>query len=298
MQTIGLVINTRKPNAIEAAKKLLSQLTLDNYNINLSDEVKYIFSNQSKLVRFLPEAESIKRSKLILTFGGDGTFLRTIQMVGKNEIPILGVNVGSLGFLAAASIGNVKIHVEEFFQSKIQTEVRSLLKLKIKGKNKNYYALNDFVIDKAGFYRVINIKTEIDQNLLNTYIADGLIISTPTGSTAYSLANGGPILMPQTGAFIVNPVCPHTLTNRPVIISDQSEITLEVRSELGKFNIFGDGQIIGTYKSGTKIEIIKSEFNAKLVKIPEQSFYLTLQTKLGWGEDFRNKTRWNSNKNS
>ncbi len=138
---------------------------------------------------------------------------------------------------------------------------------------------------------MIKIITFIDDRLLNSYVADGIVISTPTGSTAYSLANGGPIVVPLTNAFIINPICPHTLSNRPIVISDHSKISLNVESEHKKFNVFGDGQIIGTFEVGTQLNLQKAQYNVNLVQVPKQDFYTILREKLGWGEDIRDKNR-------
>ena len=126
-------------------------------------------------------------------------------------------------------------------------------------------------------------------------MADGLIISTPTGSTGYSLSAGGPIVMPQTNVFIINPICPHSLTNRPVVISDNSEIQLKVYTEFKEINFYKDGQFVMNYPSGVTFTISKADFVVKLIKIKEMSFYETLRNKLHWGEDFRDKKRWSFN---
>jgi NAD+ kinase len=174
-------------------------------------------------------------------------------------------------------------------------EERSLLELQINHDNNKYSAFNDIVIDKSGFSRVIEVVTHVDDVLLNSYIADGVIISTPTGSTGYSLSAGGPILVPLTNIFVINPICPHSLTNRPVVISDESKIKLEVFTEYKEFNIYRDGEFIGSFPSGTTFEIMKAGYGVKLIKTRNMSFYDTLRNKLHWGEDFRNKQRWSYN---
>jgi NAD+ kinase len=221
--------------------------------------------------------------QLIASFGGDGTLLHTAQIIGNYEIPILGINLGGLGFLTSSTIEKAWTHIDDFFKKKLKVEQRSVLKLNIDRQPPHYF-LNDFVIDKAGFSRLITIRTEVEGYLLNSYIADGIIISTPTGSTAYSLANGGPIVVPSTNSFIINPICPHTLSNRPIIISDELKIAIHIESEQGKFNIFGDGQMIGTFPLQTEIRLHKAEHCVRLVQTPEHEFFTILREKLGWGE--------------
>ena len=171
------------------------------------------------------------------------------------------------------------------FDEKIP-EKRAVLEVTIEGEKDIYFLLNDLVVDKAGFSRLIKISTYIDNKFLNSYMADGLIISTPTGSTAYSLANGGPIVAPLTNTFIINPICPHTLSNRPIVVSDRTAIILNVESEKREFNVFGDGLRIGTYSQGTAVSLKKAKYFVHLVQVPDQEFYTILREKLGWGGDF------------
>jgi NAD+ kinase len=230
-----------------------------------------------------------------LTLGGDGTILRAVQAITDKQIPILGVNLGGLGFLADTSPEKMINNLEAYLSENYFIENRIVLKCKIENDDQTYYALNDFVIDKSGFSRVIEIITHVDENLLNSYVADGLIISTPTGSTGYSLSAGGPILVPKTNVFIINPICPHSLTNRPVVINDNSQITLQVYTEYKEMNIYRDGQFVNNYPSGILINISKASFAIKLIKMKEMSFFETLRNKLHWGEDFRDKKRWSYN---
>ena len=289
MKKVGIFVNLRKLSVRQLLIRFTEQVKQSKHQYLITDSVKSIFKKVPGHIKLCSNEEILDQADLVVAFGGDGTILWAVQNIARREIPILGVNIGGLGFLTATSIANVKSNIEDFLHGKLKIERRSLLKLKVDGVKENKYALNDFVIDKGSFARVIKISTCIDNMLLNSYIADGLIISTPTGSTAYSLSNGGPIMNPQTNAFIINPVCPHTLSNRPVVIPDSSLISIEVQSELDKFEIFGDGQDLGSYSTKTRLSLVKAEFSACLVHIPEQDFYTTLSEKLGWGEDLRHK---------
>ncbi len=290
---VGIFVNLRKDEAKNILNTFFSQVKNSPHKFSLQQSIAKEINFIPSHIHVEPDEDVFSTSDLIVTFGGDGTILRTVQLINKNEIPILGVNIGTLGFLTATSVESVNSHIEQFFNDKFQIDRRSVLKLEISGEKKNWYAFNDFVIDKAGFHRVINIVTKIDDHLLNSYIADGLIISTPTGSTAYSLANGGPIVIPsKSKVFVVNPICPHTLSNRPVVVPDSATLTLNVQSELKKFQLIGDGQSLGTFSLNKTINISRAEFDVLLVNIPGNDFYTTLRSKLGWGEDFRNKSRW------
>ncbi len=258
---------------------------------------KYI-THVLKEFKRVGETELFKKSDLVVTLGGDGTILRTVHQMGQNSKPILGVNLGGLGFLAETHPENIVHHVSAYLDDTFFIDQRTLLKCTEKKSGDTFYAFNDIVFDKAGFSRVIEIVTKVDDCLLNSYIADGLILSTPTGSTGYSLSGGGPIVVPQTNVFIINPICPHSLTNRPVVVPDESTISIQVFTEFEKINLFCDGQREKSYSSGTSFIIQKGEYKANLVKMKPQGFYETLRNKLGWGNDFRDKNRWSYQKNN
>jgi len=292
MNYVGILANTNKAMIKEVLYEFFSRVEGSEHIYQVPEAFNSIFSDIPGHITTKPESELLDSSQLIISFGGDGTILRNARYIGIREIPILGVNLGGLGFLTTSTVEMAKTHVDDFFKDQLYVEKRSVLQVKIEGEQEDYFLLNDLVIDKAGFSRLINITTNIDDRLLNSYLADGIIISTPTGSTAYSLANGGPIVAPMTNAFIINPICPHTLSNRPIVISDHVTITLGIESEHKKFNIFGDGEHIGTYPVGTIVRLKKAEYNVHLVQVPEQEFYTILREKLGWGEDFRKKRKF------
>ena len=290
---IGIIINLNKHEALNVLNEFLRKVKSLNMNFIVQESICKKIHTIPKQIKILKDDKLVSECDLVVAFGGDGTILRTVNSIGNIEVPILGVNIGSLGFLAATSLNNVIEHIKQYFENKLAIEKRSLLELSIEGENKNWHALNEFVIDNSGFHRVIKIETYIDGSLLNSYISDGLIISTPTGSTAYSLANGGPIVLPsKTAVFIVNPICPHTLSNRPVVIPNSSVVKLRVHSEINKYQLICDGQSLGEFSEEKVIQIRRASFNVSLIAVPENDFYTTLHTKLGWGEDFRNKKRW------
>jgi NAD+ kinase len=295
---IGIVVNPRKEQIVVPLEILenwqnenLQSRQFDVEFLLCPSGSKYL-NNKFKFLKVVSLDELLNSAQMILALGGDGTMLRTVQLVGQREIPIMGINLGGLGFLAETLPEELCAHLENYLKGNYFIEERSLLQCEIPETGESYFAFNDFVIDKAGFSRVIEIVTRVDGCLLNSYIADALIISSPTGSTAYSLSAGGPIMVPETNAFIINPICPHSLTNRPVVVPDTSKIHLDVYTEFKEVKLFRDGQLIDGYPSGTCFDIFKADFRVKLIKMKERSFYDTLRNKLHWGEDFRDKKRW------
>ena len=281
MNRVGIFANTRKLSVINYLATFFEQIRESSISFFLPESIRKIVSNVPQNIRFVKNGKILDQSELIIAIGGDGTILRTVHRVGNREIPILGINMGRLGFLAETAPEEALQTIFSFFAGELEVESRTMLQLQLNGKAIEHYALNDFVIDKGGFARVIRITTHVDGSLLNSYIADGVIISTPTGSTAYSLANGGPIVMPGTDAIIISPICPHTLSNRPVVIPDRSKIEISVQSELGQFSIYGDGKVFGSFSVDSKVGLGKAPFNAKLVRIPDRNFYKIGEKTLG-----------------
>jgi len=297
-QIIGILVNPRKEQIV-LPLGILDKWQKENLQSGKYD-VEFLLSaveakgldHQFKYLKRAESGEVLERAQMILAFGGDGTILRTVQLVGQREIPIMGVNLGGLGFLAEATPEELVNDLENYLEGAYHLEERSLLDCSVVQTKETFFAFNDLVFDKAGFSRVIQIVTHVDNCLLNSYIADALIISTPTGSTGYSLSAGGPIVVPEANVFIINPICPHSLTNRPVVVPDTSRIRLQVYTEFKEVKLFRDGHEVGGYPSGTSFEISRANFTVRLVKMEHHSFYETLRNKLHWGEDFRNKKRW------
>ena len=287
MYKISIFANTLKPVIKDVLPDFFEKIRSLPYAFCVEDTLIKTLTTIPSHITQEPVAKLLESCDLVLSFGGDGTMLMTARLIRDREIPILGVNLGGLGFLTASSVEDVIDNINGYFKQELNVEPRSVLKLEIEDQKEHLFLLNDFVVDKAGFSRLIQVTVEVDDRLLNSYLADGLIISTPTGSTAYSLANGGPIVTPETNAFVINPICPHTLSSRPIIISDTSKIRIRVESELARFNVFGDGNIIGNFSHDKEMRLSKAGFRIHLVQTPSHEFYTILREKLGWGESFR-----------
>lgn len=233
--------------------------------------------------------ETLKsKADYVVCLGGDGTILETVALVRKSGIPVLGVNTGRLGFLASVSKDDIEKAVTLLIQEKFSLDKRELLE--IVGGEKQFddvnYALNEFTIHKKDSSAMINIDTYVDGVFLNSYFADGLIISTPTGSTAYSLSCGGPIMMPDSDNFILTPIASHNLNVRPIVISNNKTLSFKVAGRNESFNVSLDSR--GTQiVSGSEISIKKADFRFNLITFEGQHFFETLRNKLLWGLDRR-----------
>lgn len=252
------------------------QFIKKTYKFNLSLET---FSNSEEL---------IAKASYVISLGGDGTLLETIDLVKKSGVPLLGVNTGRLGFLASVNTNDLKKSIQLLLKEKFTLDKRELIE--ISGCNNCFgevnYALNEFTIHKKDSSAMINIDTYIDGVFLNSYFADGLIVATPTGSTAYSLSCGGPIMIPDSDNFIITPIAPHNLTVRPIVISNNKQISFKVSGRSDNFNISLDSRN-AQVPMGSEITIKKADFRLNLIALEGQHFFTTLRNKMMWGIDKR-----------
>ena len=228
---------------------------------------------------------------LFISIGGDGTMLRAATFVRDKNIPILGINAGRLGFLATVQQENIENLLPLLFENKYKVSPRSLLTLDYEGKGMELeeinYALNEITVSRKDTTSMITIETKLNGDHLNAYWADGLIISTPTGSTGYSLSCGGPVMMPEVNSLVITPIAPHNLNARPLVIPDDTEIELKVSSREQQHLISLDSRII-TVDVETPLYIRRAGFKINMVEFHEEKFLKTLRKKLLWGEDKRN----------
>ena len=243
------------------------------------------------LVTFESSKDIDSSIDIMLSIGGDGTFLRCIEFIRNLDIPVMGINTGNLGFLATSKKENINDSINKIFNKDYNVENRTLIKVNSDeiGINNSIfpYALNEVSVVRKDTTSMINIKTSLDGNHLNTYWADGLIVSTPTGSTGYSLSCGGPVISPSSGSFVLTPISPHNLNVRPLVISDSTNIELSVSGREKNHLLSIDSKIF-TIENDTIIKIEKAEFNFKIAHFSNNSFYESLKEKLLWGKDKRN----------
>ena len=232
---------------------------------------------------------SVKKFDFLITLGGDGTILEAITHIQDYQVPILGINLGRLGFLATIEKTKIRNSIEKLRRDMFSIDSRSLLYLEsnLPLFEKTPFALNDFTILKRDTSSMITIHTYVNGSYLNSYWADGLIVSTPTGSTGYSLSCGGPIIFPGSGNFIITPVAPHNLNVRPIVISDESVISFEIEGRNENFLCTLDSRF-ETITAAHQLAIRKNNFDVKLVNFQDTNFQDTLHLKLNWGQDMRN----------
>lgn len=238
----------------------------------------------------LVEASVLRReATVVLSLGGDGTLLRTAHLIAPEEVPILGVNVGRLGFLADTQAEELEGALEDLWEGRYGIEARLTLALRVCSEQNEpeRWALNDVVVGKAGASSMIAVEAEVDGRYLNTYWGDGLIVATPTGSTAYSLAAGGPILAPELEAILVTPICPHTLTTRSVVLPASVRIRLRVAAWERPVVVAWDSWSAQYRGQTLELELGCAAHRVRLVKRPGHDFFTTLRQKLGWGWDRR-----------
>lgn len=244
--------------------------------------------------KFVPKYAAVPRTELaaqkpdmVIVLGGDGTLLAAARAVAKDKIPILAVNLGSLGFLTEVPVKELYTTFQAVEQKKITRESRATLQCCVMRKNEcvaEYLALNDVVLTKGTIARMTEVDVTVDGQFVVNLKADGVIVSTPTGSTAYSLAAGGPILEPTVEALVITPVSPHALTQRPLVVRDSAEISLTVQSTSDEAFLTVDGQIGMPVHEGDRVICKKSAHRVELLRLTERTFFEVLRTKLKWGE--------------
>ncbi len=274
----------------EQVEKLFGILKDNNVEIYLQEKFYYYLRDCLHLQYDI--AGIIKNSEfdvdLVVTIGGDGTFLRTASVIGKKNIPILGINAGRLGFLADVGEEDLEATFEDVFSGNYRIEHRSQLHLTTEHKIYHgfNYALNEVAIMKQDTASMITVHAYINDEYLTSYEADGLVMATPTGSTAYSLSVGGPIIAPDACNFVIAAIAPHSLGDRPLVITDDSIITFDVESRNNSFLISLDGRS-NVFQAGTKLTVKKADFTLQVLKRKDNTFYKTLRSKLMWGVDPR-----------
>ncbi|MBS4073382.1 MAG: NAD kinase [Algoriphagus sp.] len=281
-----------KPEFLPQIQSLFNVLELSRAEIFVTESFDKQLKSHGKApfnYRILETREDYEGLNFFLSIGGDGTLLDSVSLIGSKEIPILGLNTGRLGFLATVATDKIEESIGNLVSGNYQIESRTLLSLESNRKlfHGVNFALNEFTIHKRDTSSMITVHTYIDGKYLNSYWADGLIVSTPTGSTGYSLSCGGPLITPGAKNFVLTPVSPHNLNVRPIIVSDESVISFEIEGRSDKFLISLDSRSTAI-SSDLKLSVKKEKFSAKLVKLPTDHFFDTLRQKLNWGFDMRN----------
>ena len=281
MKSIGIIANVKKELTKGVVEEIIEWADKNGFDFFICEELTPLVGHEEKS---LSRVELGKESDVLISLGGDGTMLASARAVGEHQTPILGINLGGVGFLTEINSNDLcnalnKLKRRDYFIEKrmvLETEVEGIRKL-------DQYGLNDVVLDKGEVARLFLLHLYLQDEFICSYSADGLIVSTPTGSTAYCLAAGGPIINPRMNAIIVSPICPHTLASRSIVFSENEtlKVVVELSSRHAVLTI--DGQVAFKLKSGSSVLIRKAKHSVNLVKFRDRSFYDILRTKLHWG---------------
>lgn len=253
------------------------------------NDIKHCF-DAGMSYSFLKKTDDIKgKADVVFSFGGDGTILDSVPVIRDSGVPVCGINTGNLGFLSSVSPMETIDAVKNIIEGNYEIERRSLIKINDKNNifNGINYALNEISVCRKDNGSLIVVNVFIDDMLLNTYWADGIILATPTGSTAYSMSVGGPIMTPNADSFLITPIAAHNLSVRPVVIPDKSKVKIKVEGRCDSFALGLDSRIMLVDKS-LEIEIEKTDFSFNMIKLPNKNFFETIRKKLSWGNDLRN----------
>lgn len=285
-------------NEFQAEKSMAIQTllqSLEKHNADIYIDAKYYYALRNKWSLKLPDVHIFENYQIeadyAIAIGGDGTFLRAAAHMGQKDIPVIGVNMGRLGFLADVLPSEVETTIDSVYDKSYQLECRNMLMVEADqpaedGKEFYPYALNEISVQKRDTASMISIRVSINGAFLVNYQADGIVAATPTGSTAYSLSNGGPIIVPQTHCICMTPVAPHSLNMRPIVFADDNVIEMEVKSRSHNFLVGIDGQPV-KMREGTKLTIRRAPFDVKIVKQTNHRYFSKLREKLMWGADLR-----------
>jgi NAD+ kinase len=283
VRKVGIFSKPNSPAAAELAPELLRWLAQRGVEVRLDNETARYAGMLVGLDRLhVPEG-----CDLAVVLGGDGTLLSAARAVGNRAIPLLAVNLGGLGFLTSIPVKDLFPQLEHALAGSQEVTRRRMLRVRLlreSGLVAEYHALNDVVIAKSAIARIVDLEAWAGSNLICEYKADGLIISTPTGSTAYSLSAGGPIVYPTVNAICLTPICPHMLTNRPLIVPSEMSIRIVSRARDEDAYLTVDGQIGSPLESGDAVECSIADFDVLLIRTPDKTFFEVLRQKLKWGE--------------
>ena len=293
MNTVALYARPTLDNQPEYLRLLHEKLSASSVNLLVHDKYYHWLKKQHDgipdLTVFSDETDFRNNIDLLISLGGDGTMLETLKFVKDTGVPVLGVNTGRLGFLASVAKNEFEMAIEKIVHGNFELDKRSVIKVEsdkklFAGLN---FAINEVTIHKKDSSAMISIDALVDGEFLNSYWADGLIISTATGSTAYSLSCGGPIMIPGSGNFCITPIAPHNLNVRPVVLGNNHRIELRVKGRSSEFLVTLDSRN-AVINNSSILVLSKAEFTFNLVKLSGQSFFSTLRNKLLWGIDKRN----------
>jgi len=282
---VGIVGKIENNEVVELTRVLVEKFIAHDIEVYLENKL-------ADLVKYNKSAELgniHKHSEVVIVLGGDGTFLGVSRILSGTDIPIVGINMGNLGFLTEVTREEAIELVDIIANGSYEVENREMISAKVIRENKqfcSYDVLNDVVISRGKISRVVDLALEIDDKQISTFKSDGLILATPSGSTAYSLSAGGPIVFPALPLMIITPICPHTLTNRPLVVSNKRIVRVRSLTDTTQLHLTLDGQISFDLMAGDVVEVTKSKKSIKFIRSPFRDYFSILKTKLMWGERY------------
>jgi len=288
IKRIGVVVKPHQPDALETLCRLTRWLSDREIQLVGLAEIAHeqIKQKTGCAVEIVRNEELARSVDLILVLGGDGTMIATARMIGDAEVPVIGVNYGGLGYLAEFPIEELFAALEAILSGQYQVQKRVMLAVELwRGKEliTRNRVLNDVVVNKSALARIIEIEAYLNSQIVNLFRADGLIVATPTGSTAYNLSAGGPVIYPSMNAVVITPICPFTLSNRPIVVPDESSIEVRLMTDKEEVALTLDGQVGFPLQVNDRIVISKSSTSFNLVQPPNRNYFDVLRDKLKWG---------------
>ncbi len=283
-KSVAIVYRLHSPAAVKIAKKLTTRLKAKRYKVFTAPEQKQLPDTE-----LLISSNELKEMALVIVLGGDGTYLRAVRLLKGHSVPILGFNMGFLGFLTAHSVDEVFATVDQTLQNKMIIHTRARLQVQVhlkSGRRVSFEALNDVVIERGSFSQLISTSLFFDKALVNHFKADGLIISSPTGSTAYNLAAGGPILHPDVKAWVVTAVAPHSLTSRPFIFPDDKALVVKLDQQTSVAHLIVDGQKVIELSQEDEVHVTRCKTDHLMLRKPGHNFFKLLKEKLKFGDRY------------
>ena len=284
--SFGIWANTDKPAFWKVLPNISSWAKDRGIDLYITTRIESQLKDHGLDYQLIESADDFMKLDFILTLGGDGTILSLARAVGDRGTPISGIHLGELGFLAEVVLEDMFTRLDAVVAGDYNIQKRMVIKCIVNNgtEPQTFYALNDIVVDRGKSHRLLNCELLANDDFVAKYNADGLIVATPTGSTAYSLASGGPIMIPTLGSMVVTPICPHTLTLRPIVFPDDQILEISFPVDSGKdMALAVDGQVNEYLKSTAKVVIQKAPYKINMVNFTDSNYFNTLRTKLGWG---------------
>lgn len=288
IKRVGIVLKPHQPDALKTMCELVSWLAERNLSLVGGPEIEReaIAKTTGCTVAEVETEQLAANVDLVLVLGGDGTMIAASRLIGNTEVPVLGVNYGGLGYLAEFRIEELYAALESILSGDYKLDKRVMLAVELSGvgpAGQDHRVLNDVVINKSALARIIEIEAYLDGYFVNSFRADGLIVSTPTGSTAYNLSAGGPVIFPSMNAVVITPICPFTLSNRPIVVPDDAVIELCLKTDNEEVALTLDGQVGFPLKVEDRVTIRKSRTTFNLVQPMNRNYFDVLRDKLRWG---------------